>query len=320
MENKELFKWQQQEFIQLNKMTNKQMPQAILLYGEKGIGKKTFAYNWIQSILCGNRNSYGLYCNQCNSCKLFNNLSHPDFFNIGQNEDEVMISVATIRKAIDFISTSSHISKYKLILVEDSSRLNLSAANALLKIMEEPTAHALFVLVSNNINSILPTITSRCFKFQLKKPENAVAIEYLQQQKIDNLTFWLNFSNNCPLIETKLNTEQINLFIKVLSNPNIDDIYIFSSEFDGKTIAFSFILEFFHKWICDLIAYNVTNQIIYFKEYTTNFESLKAKIKVKKIFQLQERLLFLISWDKHSLNYKLQIENFLFQYYNALRS
>jgi DNA polymerase-3 subunit delta' len=320
MENKELFKWQQQEFKHLIKITNKQMPHAILLYGAKGIGKKIFAINWIQSILCSNRDSEGLYCNQCNSCKLFNNQTHPDFFNIGQNEDEVMISVATIRKAVDFISISAHIDKYKIVLIEDCNRLNINAANALLKIMEEPTDHALFVLVGNNINSILPTIKSRCFKFQLKTPDPKIAIEYLQQQKIDNLNFWVNFTNNCPLIEIKLNTEQIDLFIEVLSRPNIDNIYTFSSEFDGKSIAYGFILEFFHKWISDLITYTVTNQVLYFKEFIANFTVLKEKIKVKKIFHLQEQLLFLISWDKHSLNYKLQIENFLFQYYNALRS
>ncbi|MDQ5920987.1 MAG: polymerase subunit delta [Pseudomonadota bacterium] len=309
----ELYPWQSDDYTYLLQLRGR-MPQAILLQGAKGIGVDSLALNWIISVLCPNSATANTYCGKCNSCLLFADDSHPDFYLLTAVADEKTISVSAVRAVIDFLALSTHISDYKVVLIKDTNLLSLSSANALLKILEEPPSYAIFVLLTDNLQQLLPTIVSRCHKYRLSVPNVEMAQHYLNDKQIEHGQFWLKFYDYSPLFETPIDNQHLQQFIDVLATPNVEKIYELTVEFDGKTIPYNFILEFIGKWLSDIVSYKLTNELIYFTDYISSIEALREKLNLDKAFFLQDKLNFLMQWVNHPLNYKLQIENLLFNY------
>ncbi|MBP9742376.1 MAG: hypothetical protein KBD37_03365 [Burkholderiales bacterium] len=308
-----LYPWQLNDYDYLLRLKAK-LPQAIILHGASGIGINDLARSWVYNLHCPHSNLNDYYCGSCNSCLLLTDGAHPDFYVLTPEEEEKTIAVACVRKMIDFLTLSTHMSAYKIVFIEDTALLTLNSANMLLKILEEPPSYALFVLITYNIHGVLPTIVSRCHKYKVSSPDPVIARDYLRAQQISDYEFWLKFYNYSPLFETLIDNHQLQRILQVLAIPNADKIYELTSEFDGKTIAYSFILEFIGKWLSDLISYKLSNELIYFEGYINLIEPLINKLNIDKAFFMQDRLSFLMAWVHHPLNYKLQIENLLFNY------
>lgn len=119
---------------------NHKLPHAILLLGKKGIGKASFAREFALEIT----------------------RSEPDILLIEKEAEKREINVEKIRGIRDFANQTAAISKDKFIIIDSACELNKSAANALLKILEEPRPNNFLILVAHNLNRVLPTIRSRC--------------------------------------------------------------------------------------------------------------------------------------------------------------
>lgn len=307
-----LYPWQKSDYNYLLKL-KKRMPQALLLYGASSLGTKQLALNFVRSVLCQDSGIDGEFCGKCNSCVLIANESHPDLYNLTLEPDEKSISIASIRNVVEFLATSTHLGQNKVVLIDDVGLLNINSANALLKILEEPPHYTVFVLLSDNINKLLPTIISRCHKYKITSPNNAEAIKYLANKDIPNLEFWLNYYDNSPLFELEIDDEQLTNIINTLSTPSVENIYSFINSYDIKKSQF--LCEFLEKWICDLARYKMSGKLYYFVQYKSSFDKLADKLNtVEKIFYLLDKLTFLIEWSNHPLNFKLQLENIFFQY------
>lgn len=309
-----LYPWQESDYNYLLQLTRR-LPHAVLLHGPDGLGSLDLARSWAKSLLCGQPLANGSYCGQCSSCLLLEDDGHPDFYPLViTDEDKKSIGVMEIRAVVDFISLSSHLGKHKIILIEDTNLLNLNSANALLKILEEPAPTTLFILLSNNINHILPTILSRCHKYKLSLPSTESVVDFVATRQIVNAEFWLKYHNNCPLFETEIDEGQLQRILNALATPSVENIFTLSSEFDGKTVGFAFVLEFLSKWISDLLQYKMSGKYSYFDLYHEKVQPLIGKLQIEKAFYLHDKLNFLTKWSNHPLNYKLQIENLLLQY------
>ncbi len=148
-----------------------------LLQGRAGIGKLVFAEALAASLLCESPQTDGLACGQCLSCGWLEQGNHPDFRLITP-EDKIEtdesgaekskkrnhILVDQIRGIADMVGLSSHRQGMRVVLLHPAEALNLESANALLKMLEEPPAGMVFVLVSHQPQRLLPTIRSRCHK------------------------------------------------------------------------------------------------------------------------------------------------------------
>ena len=310
-----LYPWQLSDYTELLRLRNR-LPNALLLNGLRGLGSEVLAISFIRSLLCSNPNAEGSYCNKCNSCILFSLDSHPDYYPLGVAEDEKSISIAAIRSVVDFLSFSTHLGRYKIVFIQDAEALNLNSANALLKILEEPPEYALFVLLSDNIQQLLPTIVSRCQKYKLTAPDKETAKNFLQAHDVPEV--WLALNHNCPIFTPEIDAEQLATLIKTLSEPGVELIYGLSSVIDFKNNTF--IFEFLTKWLGDLISYKMSGELTYFDQYFAVFETLKPKLNLDKSFFLLDKLNFLLQWSNHPLNYKLQIENLLFKYQGVFSS
>ena len=160
------------EFNKLVKLfENKKLPNKILLSGQKGIGKCTFAYHLINYVLSLNEeNPYDLKNFKINeenkSFKLNLNKSNPNFILIDIYNGKKNIDISQIRDLIINLNKSSFNSKERFVLIDNIEFLNTNSINALLKIIEEPNPGIFFILINNNKN-ILRTLTSRCIRFNL---------------------------------------------------------------------------------------------------------------------------------------------------------
>ncbi|OZA07197.1 MAG: DNA polymerase III subunit delta', partial [Methylotenera sp. 17-45-7] len=186
-----IYPWQNALWHSLTQSRSK-LHHAFLMYGRAGVGKYDFALNFSQSLLCPNKNETGYACQQCASCHWFSDESHPDFRlitpeqNDSADEDvssakktkkKTQISVAQIRELSDFLSLSSHQSSgLRIVLIHPAEALNLAAANALLKMLEEPAPDVVFILIAHQLQRLLPTVLSRCQKIKMPIPDQTQAL------------------------------------------------------------------------------------------------------------------------------------------------
>ncbi len=142
-----------------NAITSNHLAHAYLFCGPRGVGKTTCARIFAKTINCEHRLENGEACDQCESCKAFNN---GDSFNIHELDAASNNSVDDIRSLTENVRMLPQIGKYSVYIVDEVHMLTASAFNAFLKTLEEPPAHAIFILATTEKHKILPTILSRC--------------------------------------------------------------------------------------------------------------------------------------------------------------
>ena len=310
-----LYPWQEKDYEQVCNSFSLGAFSSLLIYGAKQSGAAEFIHYFINFMLCQNPDN-GTPCGVCTSCTLFLNDNHPDLITL-QNENEEdkskAIKVDQIRKLIDYAALSSHISKYKIIYLPDALLLNLNSANALLKILEEPPANCIFILYAESINRLLPTLLSRCFKYQLSIPA-ANDLLGVNLTGHGNSKFWLTYFNGEPFYDEPFNPEQLNLLISVLLKPSISNIFELSRQLDPKKIGMAVLLDFVFRWLSDLLIVKYGVMAKYFADYQESLQKLAVRLNLEKTFLLQDELIFLREWSEHPLNHKLQWENILLKY------
>ncbi len=159
-------------------------PHALLLIGSPDLGKRMFARTLAASKLCREpvMDSDGNFrqCNDCSSCHLLHADTHPDFLVI-KPEDSKQILIDQIRLLNQWVAQTSGQGGEKVALLYPAEQMNLQAANALLKCLEEPTPNTLFILVSDQPTRLLPTIMSRCQYLSFPMPAVDMALSWLRE-------------------------------------------------------------------------------------------------------------------------------------------
>ena len=160
----------------VNFYKNGNYPNNILFSGQKGIGKATLAFHFINYVLTMNdEKKYDIESYQINSesseFKTINNKSNTNLITIDVNEDKKSIDINQIRELIINLNKSSFNKKPRFVLIDNIELLNINSINALLKILEEPNENINFILIHNN-RKILSTLLSRCINFKISLSNN----------------------------------------------------------------------------------------------------------------------------------------------------
>ena len=135
----DLYPWQADVFADLQqRRVQGRLPHALLISGPVGIGKQQLANVFSQSLLCAEPQADDLACGQCHACSLYAAGTHPDLFRLSPEEDSKVIKIDQIRTLIEKISLSSHYGRYRMVILNPADAMNIAAANALLKTLEEP--------------------------------------------------------------------------------------------------------------------------------------------------------------------------------------
>jgi len=149
-----------------NAIANHHLAQSFLFCGQRGVGKTTCARILAKTINCQNLTAETEACNECDSCKSFN---EGRSFNIHELDAASSNSVDDIRALIEQVRFAPQAGKYKVYIIDEVHMLSASAFNAFLKTLEEPPAHAIFILATTEKHKIIPTILSRCQIFDFKR-------------------------------------------------------------------------------------------------------------------------------------------------------
>ena len=169
------------------------LPNKILLSGEKGVGKCTFAYHFINYIHSKNETkAYDIKNFEINSENksflLTQNKSNPNFELVDINEDKKKIDITQIRNLILNLNKSSFNNIPRFVLIDNIEFLNINSINALLKVLEEPNDNIFFILINNN-KKILPTLKSRClnYKISLSFEQSIRIVNKIIDEDVSNL-------------------------------------------------------------------------------------------------------------------------------------
>ena len=177
------FPWQVEPWHTLTRQADAgRLGHALLLSGRPGVGKQLFATVFAQRLLCEAPMRASAPCANCRSCLLFTAGSHPDFRRLSPLEDARSIGIDQIRELGEFFALRSHYGQAKVALIAPAEAMQRAAANALLKVLEEPAGPAHLLLVSHQFERLMPTIRSRCQQIRLDKFEPAAALAWLQDE------------------------------------------------------------------------------------------------------------------------------------------
>lgn len=149
-----------------NAIKSGQLAQAFLFCGPRGVGKTTCARILAKAINCQNLSDTIEACNECESCKSFNDSTSMNIFELDAASNN---SVDDIRRLVEQVRIPPQSGKYKVYIVDEVHMLSSQAFNAFLKTLEEPPSYAKFILATTEKHKIIPTILSRCQIFDFKR-------------------------------------------------------------------------------------------------------------------------------------------------------
>ncbi|MBM3164597.1 MAG: DNA polymerase III subunit gamma/tau [Bacteroidetes bacterium] len=149
-----------------NAIKTKHLAQAFLFCGSRGVGKTTTARILAKTINCFNRTDNVEACDQCESCLSFNSGSSLNVYELDAASNN---SVDDIRGLIEQVRIAPQLGDFKVYIIDEVHMLSAQAFNAFLKTLEEPPAHAIFILATTEKHKIIPTILSRCQIFDFNR-------------------------------------------------------------------------------------------------------------------------------------------------------
>ena len=336
-----MYSWQQSQWQHIMQQgaqsPNSKLPHALLLRGRAGTGKHDFALNLAKAILCPQardeqKDSLQHACGGCPSCNWFAEGTHPDFMLIGpedtDNADDglssapkkksakkTQISVAKIRQLLDYLTLSSHqVNGHRVIIISPADMLNGVSANALLKVLEEPPANTLFLLVTSQPQRLLATITSRCQAVDMPLPAKTEALAWLSTQQINNAENILDLAGGAPLLALQL-AEEGEASENLLKNLTL------GAKLDPFTCAPLFLglgmeraIETLQKWVFDLLSYKLTQALRYHAQQANALQALAKSVNLSLLLSFQNKLLEAKKTANHPLSNEAQLENILLQY------
>ena len=325
---KQIYPWQKNDLVRLQEL-RKRPPHGLLFKGSKGIGKFDLAMNFAQSLLCQHPDESGFACGQCASCHWFEQESHPDFrllqpevLSLDGEETESgkkpskQISVDQVRGLTDFVGMSAHQGGRRVVVIHPAEAMNINAANALLKNLEEPPKGMLFILVSHKPQQLLPTILSRCLSFALPAPDAASAMLWLKEQGVKNPSEALATSGFAPLQavqpDQQLGSEERDKLLRAVRQPAGLDVFALAETLQKTEQVL--VVQWLQQWSYDLSSMKLAGRLRYHPGEESAIRRLVEPVAPLNLARLQKHLQTAKREAQHTLNPKLFFESLLFAY------
>lgn len=307
---------------------------AYLFIGSEFLGKNTLAEKFCQSILCysaSNKSgkSGNIPCLQCTTCQQFQRGLYPDYFRLERAAGNKNITVASVRLLQNQLSKKTFANNFKCVVITDVHFMNISAMNALLKILEEPPTHTVFILIAPNMRSVPATIASRCHSLFFETVSDCDLLHYAEQHA-DERAYAVEFVSESGGKPGKLidfmqhpkKHETVRLlaqnFVKILETPSLaDQLLLLDSVLPKKknADAAASILEILHVWVDVLrdtmLIKQGKKEHIRYKIYGKNLLSIANLYDIQYILSFLQRILQSESKIISHHNPKMVIENTL---------
>ena len=329
----DIYPWHQTQWNEL--LARKQaLPHAFLFRGREGIGKLDFVRKLAQTLACATPDASGA-CGACQSCRWFAAGAHPDYREImpevlrpaesdgaasSERKPSQQIPVEEIRNLHDFINLSAHQAGGKTIVLYPAETLNVNAANALLKSLEEPPPDTRFMLIAHRPSYLPATIVSRCQQIVLPTPSVQMGEQWLRGQGVAEPALRLAQTGNAPLAALGLDDgefwTQRKLLLAGLAATTIDAFALAEQIRDFPIVR---LLGWLQRWTYDLLSAKSIGQVRYNPDYAKPLAQLAARLHAIDIARFHRVLVRQQRSVHHPLNARLYIEQLLFSYTALLR-
>jgi DNA polymerase-3 subunit delta' len=334
-----IYPWQEQAWTQLQQMRVR-LPHAILFHGAAGIGKADFIEAFAQSLLCENVRPDGHACGACASCGWFAQGNHPDYRRVRPEamEDEAPadgeeggdadkkaksaktaskeIKIEQVRALSDFMNISTHRQGLRVVVLYPAEALNMPASNALLKTLEEPPPGTVFLLASNGLDRLLPTILSRCRKFALPLPDHAAALAWMESQGVADADGWLREQGGAPLAALARaesgSREELDMLLQVLAQPSVDAALRVADKLSKAPLAT--LVAWQQRWLYDVFSYKLSGAIRYYPRYQRELAALAGRVHTANLMRAIKSANERRAVADHPLSPKLFVEDMLLDY------
>ena len=299
--------------------------QALLLAGPRGVGKGALALAWARALLCEAPLPDGAACGQCPACHWFDTGGHPDYRLVtlqektgkeGETRMATAIEVDQAREAVDFVQLSTYRAGFRVVLVDPADSLNLAAANALLKVLEEPPLNTVFVLVSDQPRRLLPTIRSRCTRLDIGLPPLDEAAQWLAEQGVADGMNLLALSGGTPLDAQRwADSDELDErrgVLEGLARPEQLDPVSLGERW--KAVNAQTWHNVAYKWLGDLLAVKLQGNVRFNRDFAEPLTRLGKQADLSKLLQLARQQANEGRTLAHPLNRTLQLQAWLIQY------
>ncbi len=302
--------------IQLNRLNH-----AYIFEGVKGTKKLETALFFAKAIMCQEKDSESNPCGECVHCQRIDHLTHPNLFIV--EPDGQMIKKEQIKQLIDEFSKTSLESGPRINIIQEADKFNLSSANALLKTMEEPGEDIFQIMITENLQALLPTIRSRGEVIHFKELDRALIREKLQEIGIKSSyanpisQYTSDLDSAIKIAEDELMIELIDLVIAVYQAfiDSKQSAIIAFLENSGKVVSeqsrTEFFLDFMILFQKDIIQTLLKNEDICYINHHILIEKLAKKIDLVLAKKHLEDMLDLSKRIKYNINLPLALNHLL---------
>ncbi len=302
------------------------IPHAILLTGMQGSGKRIFADQLAAWLLCLNQQEQQA-CGECSSCQWLKANTHPSLLRISPETDakgktSQVIKIDQIRELMPFVQQTGK--GWRAIIIEPAEALNIAAANALLKTLEEPGEQVTLILVSDQSLQLSATIRSRLQQYKVGEVNLSDALDYVMTQAgiaSEQASLLLNMAGGAPLAALSL-SEQPTFLARQdwlndwqsLLQQNISPISL--SNTWQKRLSLSQWLNVLQWMIRDAIAAHLQQPV---NQTDLNFDTIIKNISLERLFELQQHIFAAIKGQTQNIQAGLVYDSLMMQLMNLQR-
>jgi DNA polymerase-3 subunit delta' len=327
------------------------MPHALLFAGPAGGGKRAFAEALAARELCTQNGVDGHACGVCEDCLWRLAGNHPDLLRIVPEADREdrgdaaaekpeggkaasrQIVIEQIRDLQQVLTTGGHRGGRRVVIVDPPEAMNLFTANALLKLLEEPTTNALFILVSASPKRLLPTIRSRCQTWAFPRPPADMATRWLAARKVPEAAELLAFSGGMPLAAADMAeggaaAARKRFVDDIASLPRKAPLRLageweswlkskdaLASGFDMPTLV-----SWLQRWVADLVSLRLGGPVRFFPGHYDILHGLSSRLTVDAALGCYNEITQSRRVSQHPLNARLFLEDMLLRYARSLQA
>ncbi len=317
--------WLQSGWSQLSLYINQnRIPQALLMIGNKGIGKQQLAEQFSQSLMCFSPQADAMFCGKCQSCILFNAKTHPDYIFIAPEEAGKAIGIDAVRQLTAKLALKPQYESYRLVVINPADSLNNASANAFLKYLEEPTERTCLILITDKPSKLPATIRSRCQKLPISVSDEKLAKAWLKQQGVtEKVELLLKMSQGSPLMAKQLFDEdavslRTDIFSQWLKMAKAETNFVVIAEQWNKLdkAAMNLLLLWLIDWVADMIKlshHRDTAEIVSL-DLKTSLQEMAERLDLKGLYKYYDFLLLSRKRLDTQLNRQLMCEEILIQW------
>ncbi|MFX1762066.1 DNA polymerase III subunit delta' [Paraburkholderia sp. A1RI-2L] len=341
-----IYPWQSGDWERLQQLRS-HWPHALLLHGQAGIGKLQFAQHLAKGLLCESPQADGQPCGACPACTWFAQGNHPDYRIVlpealaglagqtGADDKEDAkadkgdadegkktrapskeIRIEQVRALLDFTGVGSHRGGLRVVVLYPAEALNVAAANALLKTLEEPPAGVVFLLVSARIDRLLPTIISRCRQWPMSTPAPDGAQAWLANQGVGDPAGLLAEAGGAPLAALALSQDD-NRALRDWTLGQLAAGAACDAFACGETLQklpVPLVLGWLQRWVYDLLAERTAGRPRYYPQSAAALTRCAANLDASALARYLKSVTRQRAVENHPLNARLVFEELFLGY------